>query len=346
MGLKLFLNELIQYFVSITPSAMLPLVPPSILSPLHLLAQADSGVIEQSFSFPSLLNQALNGIGIVGILLVTALGLAITFGVMRIINLAHGEFIMLGAYITFLMQDMFKMDLILTIPFAFLGAAIVGAIVEVTIIRRLYGRPLETLLATWGLSIVMQGVIKLIFTAQLKYVKSPAYLSGSIDFLKDEAGATLVSLSYYRFFIIVVALALLGITMYLFYGTSWGRQVRAVTQNRTMAQCLGVNTKLVDMGTFAYGCGLAGVAGAVISALKTVSPPMGQDYLVDAWMVVVTGGVDKLIGILAGSLLIGESNAIIAFFLNDPSARVIVLAAVIVLIRYRPEGLFTVQKRS
>ncbi len=325
---------------------MLPLVPPSILSPLHLLAQAGSGVIEQSFSFPSLLNQALNGIGIVGILLVTALGLAITFGVMRIINLAHGEFIMLGAYITFLMQDLFKMDLILTIPFAFLGAAIVGAIVEVTIIRRLYGRPLETLLATWGLSIVMQGVIKLIFTAQLKYVKSPAYLSGSIDFLKDEAGATVVSLSYYRFFIIVVALALLGITMYLFYGTSWGRQVRAVTQNRTMAQCLGVNTKLVDMGTFAYGCGLAGVAGAVISALKTVSPPMGQDYLVDAWMVVVTGGVDKLIGILAGSLLIGESNAIIAFFLNDPSARVIVLAAVIVLIRYRPEGLFTVQKRS
>lgn len=325
---------------------MLSLVPPSILSPFHLLAQADSGVIEQSFSFPSLLNQALNGIGIVGILLVTALGLAITFGVMRIINLAHGEFIMLGAYITFLMQDLFKMDLVLTIPFAFLGAAIVGAIVEVTIIRRLYGRPLETLLATWGLSIVMQGVIKLIFTAQLKYVKSPAYLSGSIDFLKDETGATLVSLSYYRFFIIVVALALLGITMFLFYGTSWGRQVRAVTQNRTMAQCLGVNTKLVDMGTFAYGCGLAGVAGAVISALKTVSPPMGQDYLVDAWMVVVTGGVDKLIGILAGSLLIGESNAIIAFFLNDPSARVIVLAAVIVLIRYRPEGLFTVQKRS
>lgn len=326
---------------------MLPLVSPLILSPLHFLAQADSsGVTAQVFSFPSLLNQALNGIGIVGILLVTALGLAITFGVMRIINLAHGEFIMLGAYITFLMQDMFKMDLVLTIPFAFLGAAIVGAIVEVTIIRRLYGRPLETLLATWGLSIVMQGVIKLIFTAQLKYVKSPAYLSGSFIFLKDEAGATLVSLSYYRLFIIVVALALLGITMFLFYGTSWGRQVRAVTQNRTMAQCLGVNTKLVDMGTFAYGCGLAGVAGAVISALKTVSPPMGQDYLVDAWMVVVTGGVDKLIGILAGSFLIGESNAIIAFFLNDPSARVIVLAAVIVLIRYRPEGLFTVQKRS
>ena len=326
---------------------MLPLVPPSILSPLHFLAQADSsGVTAQSFSFPTLLNQALNGIGIVGILLVTALGLAITFGVMRIINLAHGEFIMLGAYITFLMQDMFKMDLILTIPFAFIGAAIVGAIVEITIIRRLYGRPLETLLATWGLSIVMQGVIKLIFTAQLKYVKSPSYLSGSIDFLKDEAGSTVVSLSYYRLFIIVVALALLGITMFLFYGTSWGRQVRAVTQNRTMAQCLGVNTKLVDMGTFAYGCGLAGVAGAVISALKTVSPPMGQDYLVDAWMVVVTGGVDKLIGILAGSFLIGESNAVIAFFLNDPSARVIVLAAVIVLIRYRPEGLFTVQKRS
>jgi len=319
-------------------------------SPLYLLAQEEAAAVTESagepFSFVALANQALNGIGIVGILLLTALGLAITFGVMRIINLAHGEFIMLGAYITFWMQDTFQMDLLMTIPFAFLGTAIVGAIVELTIIRRLYGRPLETLLATWGLSIVLQGVIKLIFTAQLKYVKSPPYLSGSIDFIKDEAGSALVSISYYRFFIIVVALALLAITMFLFYGTSWGRQVRAVTQNRDMAQCLGVNTKLIDMGTFAYGCGLAGIAGAVISALKTVAPPMGQDYLVDAWMVVVTGGVDKLIGILAGAFLIGESNAIIAFLLNDPTARVLVLGAVIVLIRYRPEGLFTVQKRS
>ena len=316
-------------------------------SPIYLLAQEEAAeAATESFSYVSLANQALTGIGIVGILLLTALGLAITFGVMRIINLAHGEFIMLGAYITFWMQDTFQMDLLMTIPFAFVGTAIVGAIVELTIIRRLYGRPLETLLATWGLSIVFQGVIKLIFTAQLKYVKSPAYLSGSIDFLKDEAGSTVISISYYRFFIIVVALALLAITMFLFYGTSWGRQVRAVTQNRSMAQCLGVNTKLVDMGTFAYGCGLAGIAGAVISALKTVAPPMGQDYLVDAWMVVVTGGVDKLIGNLAGSFLIGESNAVIAFLLNDPTARVLVLGAVIVLIRYRPEGLFTVQKRS
>jgi urea transport system permease protein len=322
---------------------MFTLASSSILSPLYLLAQEGAA---GGFKMSSLANQALNGIGIVGILLLTAMGLAITFGVMRIINLAHGEFIMLGAYITFLMQDTFKMDLLMTIPFAFIGAAIVGAIVELTIIRRLYGRPLETLLATWGLSIVMQGVIKLIFTAQLKYVKSPPYLSGNFTFLTDEAGSPLVAISYYRVLIIVVALALLALTMYLFYGTSWGRQIRAVTQNRSMAQCLGVNTKLVDMGTFAYGCGLAGIAGAVISALKSVAPPMGQDYLVDSWMVVVTGGVDKLIGILAGSFLIGEANAIIAFMLNDPTARVIVLAAVIVLIRYRPEGLFTVQKRS
>ncbi|MEL6938336.1 MAG: urea ABC transporter permease subunit UrtB [Cyanobacteria bacterium J06598_1] len=320
---------------------------PMLSSPIYLLAQeAAEEAAGGGFSYTSLANQALNGIGIVGILLLTALGLAITFGVMRIINLAHGEFIMLGAYITFWMQDTFKMDLLMTIPFAFIGTALVGALVEITIIRRLYGRPLETLLATWGLSIVLQGVIKLMFTAELKYVKAPAYLSGSIDVIKDEAGSALVSISYYRFFIIVAALALLGLTMYLFYGTSWGRQIRAVTQNRDMAQCLGVNTKLVDMGTFAYGCGLAGVAGTVISALKTVSPPMGQDYLVDSWMVVVTGGVDKLIGILAGSFLIGESNAIIAFLLNDPTARVIVLGAVIVLIRYRPEGLFTVQKRT
>lgn len=323
----------------------------SMLTPLYLLAQEEAAEVaeaaaEGGFDFLTVVNQALNGIGIVGILLLTGLGLAITFGVMRIINLAHGEFIMLGAYITFWLQDTFQMDLLMTIPFAFLGTAIIGGIVELTIIRRLYGRPLETLLATWGLSIVLQGVVKLIFTAQLKYVKSPSYLSGSVDFIKDEAGSALVSISYYRLFIIGVALALLGLTMYLFYGTSWGRQIRAVTQNRSMAQCLGVNTKLVDMGTFAYGCGLAGIAGAVISALKTVAPPMGQDYLVDAWMVVVTGGVDKLIGILAGSFLIGEANAIIAFILNDPTARVLVLGAVIVLIRYRPEGLFTVQKRT
>lgn len=314
-----------------------------ISSSFFLLAQEEAvEEVASGFDFAAILNQALNGIGIVGILLLTGLGLAITFGVMRIINLAHGEFIMLGAYVTFLMQDLFKMDLLMTIPFAFVGTAIIGALVELTIIRRLYGRPLETLLATWGLSIVLQGVVKLIFTAELKYVKSPSYLSGTIPLSADGA----IAISYYRLFIICMALALLGLTMFLFYGTSWGRQIRAVTQNRDMAKCLGVNTKLVDMGTFAYGCGLAGVAGSVISALKTVAPPMGQDYLVDAWMVVVTGGVDKLVGILAGSFLIGESNAIIAFILNDPLARVIVLGAVIVLIRYRPEGLFTVQKRA
>ena len=315
------------------------------LLPIFFLAQEEAEAVG-GFSMASLLNQTLNGIGIVGILLLTGLGLAITFGVMRIINLAHGEFIMLGAYVTFVMQDWFGMDLLLTIPFAFIVTAIIGAIVELTIIRRLYGRPLETLLATWGLSIVLQGVVKLIFTAQLKYVKSPAYLSGNVLLMSDASGSPLIAISYYRLFIVAIALALLALTIYLFYSTAWGREIRAVTQNRDMAKCLGVNTKLVDMGTFAYGCGLAGVAGAVISALKTVAPPMGQDYLVDAWMVVVTGGVDKLIGILAGSLLIGEANAIIAFILNDPTARVIVLAAVIVLIRYKPEGLFTVQKRS
>lgn len=316
----------------------------SISSALYVLAQEEAAT--GGIDITTLLNQALNGIGIVGILLLTGMGLAITFGVMRIINLAHGEFIMLGAYVTFVMQDVFQMDLLMTIPFAFIVTAIIGGIVEWTIIRRLYGRPLETLLATWGLSIVLQGVVKLIFTAQLKYVKSPAYLSGNLALMSDSDGSPLIAISYYRMFIIAIALALLGVTMYLFYGTAWGREIRAVTQNRDMAKCLGVNTKLVDMGTFAYGCGLAGIAGSVISALKTVAPPMGQDYLVDAWMVVVTGGVDKLIGILAGSLLIGEANAIIAFILNDPTARVIVLAAVIVLIRYRPEGLFTIQKRT
>lgn len=294
----------------------------------------------------ALLNQLLNGIGIVGILLLTGLGLAITFGVMRIINLAHGEFIMLGAYITFLMQSLFGMDLLLTIPFAFIGTAIIGAFTELTIIRRLYGRPLETLLATWGLSIVLQGVVKLIFTAQLKYVKSPPYISGNLTVITGADGSAIVAISYYRLFIIAVALALLGLTAYLLYQTDFGRQVRAVTQNRSMAKCLGVNTGLVDMVTFAYGCGLAGIAGSVISSLKSVSPPMGQDYLVDAWMTVVTGGVDKLVGVLAGAALIGEANAAIAYLLNDPTARVIVLAAVIVLIRYRPEGLFTLQKRA
>lgn len=308
----------------------------------HLLAQAAT---PEKFNIIALINQLLNGIGVVGVLLLTGLGLAITFGVMRIINLAHGEFIMLGAYITFLLQSTFKLDLLLTIPFAFLGTAIIGAIVELTVIRRLYGRPLETLLATWGLSIVLQGIVKLIFTAQLKYVKSPRYISGNLTLFSNPNGVS-IEISYYRLFIIATALGLLAITAYLLYGTSLGRQIRAVTQNRDMAKCLGVNTSFVDMVTFAYGCGLAGIAGSVISSLKSVAPPMGQDYLVDAWMVVVTGGVDKLIGVLAGAFLIGESNSAIAFLLNDPLARVIVLAAVIILIRYRPEGLFTVQKRA
>jgi urea transport system permease protein len=317
------------------------------LFPLYYLAQETATEeVTEAFSLVALANQLVNGIGIVGILLLTGLGLAITFGVMRIINLAHGEFIMLGAYVTFLMQEIFNMDLLLTIPFAFIFTALIGALVEVSIIRRLYGRPLETLLATWGLSIVLQGVIKLIFTAQLKYVKSPSYISGNLTLLKDAQGSPAIAISYYRLFIVVVAIALLALTAYLLYNTDLGRQVRAVTQNRDMAKCLGVNTSLVDMVTFAYGCGLAGVAGAVISSLKSVSPPMGQDYLVDAWMTVVTGGVDKLIGVLAGAFLIGESSSGIAYLLNDPTARVIVLAAVIILIRYKPEGLFTVQKRS
>lgn len=298
------------------------------------------------FQIVPIINQLVSGLGIVGILLLTGLGLAITFGVMGIINLAHGEFIMLGAYVTVFMQELFDMDLLLTIPFAFVVTAVIGALIELTIIRRLYGRPLETLLATWGLSIVLRGVIKLMFTAQLKYVQSPAYLRGNLKLLTDGEGIPLISISYYRLFIIGIAIALFLITAYLLYGTSLGRQMRAVTQNRNMAKCLGINTSLVDMGTFAYGCGLAGVAGTVLSSLKSVSPPMGQDYLIDAWMVVVTGGVDKLIGTLAGAVLIGESNAIIAFLLSDPVARVIVLAAVIIIIRYRPEGLFTVQKRG
>jgi urea transport system permease protein len=313
------------------------------------LAQTAAGAAPEaakSFDFYALANQLLNGIGIVGVLLLTGLGLAITFGVMRIINLAHGEFIMLGAYVTFLMQSLFKMDLLLTIPFAFLGTALIGALVELTVIRRLYGRPLETLLATWGLSIVIQGVVKLIFSAQLKYVKAPPYITGNLSLINGQDGTALVAISYYRLFIIAVALLMLGLTMYLLYQTALGRQVRAVAQNREMAKCLGVNTGLIDLLTFAYGCGLAGIAGSVISSLKSVSPPMGQDYLVDAWMVVVTGGVDKLVGALAGAFLIGESGSAIAYFLNDPVARVIVLGAVIVLIRYRPEGLFTVQKRA
>lgn len=319
----------------------------SYLLPLYYLAQeAVTEEKTEAFSIVALGNQLVNGVGVVGILLLTGLGLAITFGVMRIINLAHGEFIMLGAYVTFWMQDTFGMDLLLTIPFSFLITGAIGALVELSIIRRLYGRPLETLLATWGLSIVLQGVVKLIFTAQLKYVKSPPYISGNLTLLNDADGSSAIAISYYRLFIIAIAIALLILTGYLLNKTDLGRQVRAVTQNRDMAKCLGVNTSLIDMLTFAYGCGLAGVAGTVISSLKSVSPPMGQDYLVDAWMTVVTGGVDKLVGVLAGAFLIGESSSGIAYLLNDPTARVIVLAAVIILIRYMPEGLFTIQKRG
>ena len=315
--------------------------------PLYYIAQeAVTEEAIEAFSWVALGNQLINGIGIVGILLLTGLGLAITFGVMRIINLAHGEFIMLGAYVTFWMQDTFGLDLLLTIPFSFLITGAIGALVELTIIRRLYGRPLETLLATWGLSIVLQGIVKLIFTAQLKYVKSPPYISGNLTLLNDAQGSPAIAISYYRLFIIAIAIALLAITSYLLNKTDLGRQVRAVTQNRDMAKCLGVNTSLIDMVTFAYGCGLAGIAGTVISSLKSVSPPMGQDYLVDAWMTVVTGGVDKLVGVLAGAFLIGETSSGIAYLLNDPTARVIVLAAVIILIRYKPEGLFTIQKRG
>jgi len=288
----------------------------------------------------ALFTQFLTGFSIVAILLIISLGLAVIFGVMRVINMAHGDFIMVGAYVAFVMQEYFKLNLFWGIPAAFLVLAGIGMTVEWGLIRQLYGRPLETLLATWGVSVVLQQGIRLIFGPELRYVRAPQLLDG--DFAVPGSN---LPFPYFRLFIIILALGLLLLTYWILYRTDVGMRVRAVNQNRPMAEVLGIDTRRIDRFVFAFGSGLAGVAGTILAPIKTVSPGMGFPYAVDSYMVIVLGGVGRLVGTVAGASVIGESETVLAFLYNNVIAKLLVFTLIVLVIRVFPQGLFTLQRR-
>lgn len=284
-------------------------------------------------------SQILTGLSLSSILLLVALGLAVIYGVTGVINLAHGEFVMLGAYGAWLLQTELGWGLLTSLVPVFIIVALLGWLIEITVIRHLYARPLDTILATWGLGVMIQQIVRLTAGGELRYVQMPPSLSGSINIL----GATD---SAYRMFVVGVSLGLFALTWYIYRRTSFGLQLRAITQNRAIASSFGINSERAYRLTFAYGAGIAGLAGALISPLKSVSPEMGTTYVVDAFMVVVLGGVHSLVGTLASSAVLGETSALIAYYSNDTMAKALVLLAIVIIIRFRPQGLFASRVRA
>ena len=257
---------------------------------------------------------------------------------MGVINLAHGDFLMLGAYSVWFLQTYFGISLIPGLVLVFLMVGAVGWLVEKTIIRHLYARPLDTILATWGIGILLEQSVRLGAGAELRYVQMPPSLTSAVHILGTDQ-------STYRIFIFVLTVLLLLATYGLIFKTSFGMRLRAVTQNPEIAKCFGVNASQVYSLTFAYGAGLAGIAGALISPLKSVSPDMGIGFVVDAFMVVVMGGVESLLGTVVSSGLLGELSGGIAYLTNDTLAKAVVFTGIVILIRFRPQGLFAVRMR-
>lgn len=285
------------------------------------------------------LPQLITGLSIASILLLVALGLAIIYGTTGVINLAHGEFVMLGAYSAYALQTYLGMGLLVSLVPIFFMVAGLGWIVERVVIRHLYNRPLDTILATWGIGVIAQQTIRLTVGGELRYVEMPQILGHAVPILGVET-------SLFRVFILVLAAGLFGLTWYLMFRTDIGMKLRAITQNREIASSFGINTNRIYSLTFAYGAGLAGLAGALVSPLKSVSPEMGTTYVVDAFMVVVLGGVESLIGTVASSLILGELTGFLAFYSNDTMAKALALLAIVVLIRFRPQGLFSKNVRT
>ena len=289
-----------------------------------------------------------NGLSLSSIILLTSLGLAITFGLMRVINMAHGEFVMIGAYMTYVTQQLFSAFLpismrdwyyIAALPLAFAATFLLGAVLEKLVISRLYGREIDSLLATWGISLILQQAARSIFGAQGVNVTAPSFLSGGLTI----GGCTF---SYNRLFILGLVLVCLAGVGVLMYRTAFGRQVRAVMQNRPMAQCMGINSRRVDSLTFSLGSGLAGLAGCSLALLGSIDATVGQNYIVNSFMAVVLGGVGRLLGTVVGSTAIGGASIFAENYTSATIAKAIVLLLVIVFLQKRPQGLFTIRSRS
>jgi urea transport system permease protein len=287
------------------------------------------------------------GLSLGSVLLLAAIGLAITFGVMGVINMAHGEMVMIGAYVTYVVQEtirnhypvLFDYSLAIAIPLAFIVAGFIGILIERSIIRFLYTRPLETLLATWGLSLILQQAVRSMFGPNNREVGNPSFMSGAFDL----GGITI---TYNRLWIICFALgvfvALLGILRY----TRFGLEMRAVTQNRTMAASMGIRTSRVDALTFGLGSGIAGIAGVALSQIDNVSPNLGQGYIIDSFMVVVFGGVGNLWGTFVGAFVLGIANKFLEPFAGAVLGKIAILVLIILFIQKRPRGMFALKGRA
>ena len=288
------------------------------------------------------------GVSLGSVLLLVALGLAITYGLMGVINMAHGELMMIGAYTTYVVQNLFRAYLpgvfdayvLAAIPAAFLVSAAVGAVLERGVIRFLYGRPLETLLATWGISLVLQQAVRSTFGAQNVPVENPGWLSGGVEIMSN------LVLPFNRIAIIAFAFAVLGGVALLIARTRFGLFIRGVTQNRRMASCVGVDTARIDMLAFSFGAGIAGLGGVALSQIGNVGPDLGQSYIVDSFLVVVLGGVGQLAGTVVAGLGLGVLNKLLEGVAGAVLAKIAVLVFIVIFIQRKPSGLFAMKGRS
>jgi urea transport system permease protein len=315
---------------------------------VRVALQKAADAIQQRLAWGERAQLLFSGLSLASILLLAALGLAITYGLMGVINMAHGELLMIGAYATWLTQQAFRawlpgafeFYLLAALPLSFLAAALVGAAMERSVIRHLYGRPLETLLATWGISLILMQTVRSLFGAQNVAVENPALLSGGWQLLPN------LTLPYNRLAILVFALLVLAGMTLLLTKTRLGLLVRGVTQNRRMAGCLGVNTARVDLLAFSLGSGLAGLAGCALSQVGNVGPDLGQGTIVDAFMVVVLGGVGQLAGTVYAALGLGVLGKLLEGWQGAVLAKIMLLGLLILVIQKKPQGLFALKGRS
>ena len=294
------------------------------------------------------INTVFNCVSLSSIILLTSLGLAITFGLMKVINMAHGEFLMIGAYMTYVVQNifekffpesMFSLYYFFALAAAFAVTFLLGAVLERFVISRLYGREVDSLLATWGISIILQQAARSIFGMQGVNVKAPSFLNGGITI-----GAC--TFSYNRIFILGMVILCMILVWYIMYRSNFGKQMRAVMQNRAMAQCMGINSRKVDMLTFSFGSGLAGLAGCSVALLGSIDSTIGQNYIVNSFIAVVLGGVGRLTGTVLGSSVIGFASIGIENYTSASIPKAAVLFIVIVVLQFRPQGLFAIKSRK
>ena len=311
---------------------------------IHRAADAAVASIDRSLLAWSFAQNGWYGLSTASVLLLAAIGLAITFGVMGVINMAHGEMVMLGAYATYVVQlylpsSLANWSMPIAIPVAFLVSAAAGVVIERAIIRHLYTRPLETLLATWGVSLVLQQAVRTLFGASNRQVYSPPFMSGAFHLGGLE-------ITFNRLWIIALAIVVFGALLLVLRATSFGLQMRAVTQNRRMAAAMGISTARVDMFAFALGSGVAGIAGVALSQIDNVSPNLGQGYIIDSFMVVVFGGVGNLWGAALGAMTLGLANKILEPTIGAVQGQIVLLVFIILFIQRRPRGLFAQKGRA